>query len=100
MVGETQVSIGFDGPYNLSEVYPNPSRQRSTMDLIAESAQNVRVEIYNLLGQHVRTVYDGPVEAGTPLALSLDTAQLASGVYFARVQGERFSAVRKLTVLR
>ena len=100
MVGETQVSIGFDGPYNLSEVYPNPSRQRSTMDLIAESAQNVRVEIFNLLGQHVLMVYDGPVEAGTPLALSLDTAQLASGVYFARVQGETFSAVRKLTVVR
>lgn len=100
MVGETQVVIGFDGPYNLSEVYPNPSRQRSTLDLIAASAQNVRVEIYNLLGQHVRTVYDGRIGAGTPLALTLDTTQLASGVYFARVQGDTFSAVRKLTVVR
>jgi len=100
IVGETNARVGIDGPYALSEAYPNPVRQRSKMDLMVREAQTVSVELYNLLGQRVATVFEGDVTPQRAVALEVDARRLSSGVYFARVKGETFTTVRKMVVVR
>jgi len=68
------------------------------------NAGAVRLVIYALTGQHVRTLADGECPAGTYSATwdGRDDAgrSVASGVYLCRMEAGNFSAVRKLVLVR
>ncbi len=95
-----EVEIGLDGQFALTAFAPNPVASRATAQLAVETTQPVRVALYNVLGQRVRTLHDGPVAAGTPLTLTVDGGALPSGVYVLRATGRAFSATQRVTVVR
>ena len=82
--------------------YPNPMRQRATVELAVKEAQEVTVRLYDVLGRAVTTLHTGPVPAQETKRLRLDASQagLSSGTYFLRVRGAAFTATRQLTVVR
>jgi hypothetical protein len=84
--------------YAVSAVRPNPTSGRGRLEVQVREKQDVRVVLYNVLGQAVRTLHDGPLPANTPRTVAVDGSSLASGVYFVRVQGEAFQATRKVTL--
>ena len=99
---EINIQIGIGEAYTL-EAYPNPitSRQTPTVRFAVEKSQPVTVEVYNTLGQRVRTLYnDTPRTTGQFISLDLDASSLSSGVYFIRMQGESFTTTEKLVVVR
>jgi len=55
---------------------------------------------YNALGRRVQTLHAGPVAAHAAVEMTLRAEQLPSGVYFVRVEGETFSAARRVTLVR
>jgi hypothetical protein len=57
------------------------------------------VAMYNALGQRVRRLYDGRVSAETTRRLRVPVADLASGVYFLRLQAGGQQRTRRLTVV-
>ncbi|HXF99408.1 MAG TPA: FlgD immunoglobulin-like domain containing protein [Bacteroidota bacterium] len=90
--------------YALYQNYPNPFNPTTTIRYALKRRGDVRLEIFNLLGQRVRTlvhreqnagvysvVWDGTDEAAHPMA---------SGVYVARLDAGEFVAVRKMLLLR
>jgi hypothetical protein len=81
-------------------VRPNPVTQTGRIRLTVDRPQQVRAELYNVLGQRVRVVHDGRVAANDPVTWTLDGAKLPSGVYFVRVEGDTFSATRKFVRVR
>ncbi len=82
----------------IGHVFPNPTAGAAWLDLEVE-AQTVRVEVYDLLGRAVASVFDG-AHAGGALRLEVDTSALAPGAYVVRVTGEAFAATRRLSVAR
>ena len=62
-------------------------------------AQKVSLDIFNLLGERVVSVFDGNLPAGTH-AYRFDGRGLASGVYFYRLQAGSFIKTRKMILLR
>ncbi len=82
--------------------YPNPFTDAATVEVIVEEAQDVRVSVYNTLGERVAVLYEGRVAAapGGALQLRLDGRTLAAGVYFIRVVGETFEVARAVTRVR
>ena len=82
--------------------YPNPVRERATLELAVKEAQDVTVAVYDLLGRRVTTLHDGRLPAQETRQLSLDASRngLSSGPYFVRVQGEGFVATERLTVVQ
>ncbi len=104
----------FDGAFEYSPVveaevaprlslraYPNPFRTEAQLELTVPTAQSrVTVEVYNILGQRVALLHDGPVAASEALRPRLSAAGLSSGLYLIRVQGETFAEVRRLTLVR
>ena len=89
------------GPFAFS-VYPNPFAGAATVEVLADEAQDVRIEVFNVLGERVAVLYEGGVAAAPVGALrrQLDARNLAAGVYFVRVVGERFEATRTVTRVR
>ncbi|MEM9916834.1 MAG: alpha-amylase family glycosyl hydrolase [Bacteroidota bacterium] len=63
--------------------YPNPVAEQMAVVYELESSARVRLEVYNLLGQQVSTVFEGQLPAGPQLHTW--TADLPEGTYFLRL---------------
>ena len=79
--------------------YPNPFSQQTTVELALSEQADVKVRVYNVLGQKVATVADGEMDAGMH-KLGWDGSSLSSGVYFVRMEAESKTDVHKVTVVR
>ena len=84
--------------------YPNPFNPSTTIRYQLPSASKVRLEIYDVLGQKVRTLVSESQPAGY-LRVAWDgrdeqAVAVAAGVYLYHLQAGEFSQVRKLLLLK
>lgn len=95
--------------FALSQNYPNPFNPTTSMTYALPVDSRVTVEIFNVIGQRVRTLVNGDVTAGYHVAEWDGTGNggqhLASGVYMLQmsakgVDGKSFNQVRKLMMLK
>jgi hypothetical protein len=105
MVGDGTLPV----EYALSQNYPNPFNPTTNITYALPVQSRVAVEIYNVLGQRMRTVVNDDMPAGYHVAEWDGTGnggqQLASGVYFLHLSakgtnGKSFSEVRKLMMVK
>ena len=90
--------------YELAQNYPNPFNPSTTIRFDLPSAGRVRLDIYNLLGERIRTLVDEVLEAGFQKAtwdgMNHAGAQVVSGVYFYRLEAEGYRSTRKMILMR
>jgi hypothetical protein len=97
--------------FNLYQNYPNPmpldrsaSHPGTVIRFDIAKTGMVTLEVYNLLGQKVRTLLNAPRQAGTHHVRwdGKDDAgkMLPGGVYFCRFRADNFKQVRKLVLIR
>jgi hypothetical protein len=97
-------SAGLPGVFALAQNYPNPFNARTTIPYRLAQAGAVRLTLYNLLGQPLRTlidevqqagfhqiIWDGRDEVGHPVA---------SGVYLYRLQAGTEVQLRRAVMLK
>ncbi len=65
--------------FHLTALAPNPAQQRSAFALQVRQAQPVRVAVFDVMGRHLHTLFEGTLDGGVNLPLTLDVAH-ASGV--------------------
>lgn len=65
-------------------ISPNPFNPTTTIHFTLSEALDVQLEVYNLVGQKVATLANGPYAAGTH-RVSFDGRELPSGIYFSRL---------------
>ncbi len=95
-----EINVPFEGAFELGGPQPNPTSGRAEVQLVAEEAQDVRIDLYDMLGRRVRTLYDDRISAEHPVLQQVNVRDLASGTYFLRVIGEEFDATRRLVRIR
>ncbi len=83
----------------LSAVYPNPSPQ-AAFTLTVRHPQHVRIDLFDLNGRRVDTLYEGFLQAGTSRRFTIGGKDLPSGVYLYRVVGEDFADSRAVVLVR
>ena len=91
--------------YSLSDNYPNPFNPETTIKYQLPEAGDVNLEIYNMLGQVVRSLVSTNQNAGRYVLqwdATNDSGQpLSSGIYFYRIQaGGEFQSVKKMLLLK
>ena len=91
--------------FELAQNYPNPFNPTTTIEYSVPEASDVRVGIYNLLGQEIRTLAFGEHQPGFYTAmwdgLNSNGARVESGVYIYRMSSQAgFSATKKLVLLK
>ena len=96
--------LGIPDVYALEQNYPNPFNPITFINYQLPEATNVKILIYNVLGQKVATLVDQPMNAGyyniSWSGLNQYGSPVSSGVYLYRIETEGFSAVRKLMYLK
>jgi hypothetical protein len=85
--------------YFLSQNHPNPFNPSTTIRYGIPDAGMVNLELYDLVGQRVRSLVQETQEAGT-YEIRLDAQGLSSGTYFYRLQSGTFVETKKLTLVR
>ena len=90
--------------YGLSQNYPNPFNPTTSIEFALPEAADVSLEIYNLLGQKVRTLVNGYVSAGYVTTrwdgLDQHGQEVGSGTYIYRLKTTDQSFSKKLVLMK
>lgn len=103
--GEQSIPAAF----SLKQNFPNPFNHLTVIRYDLRSESQVRLEVFDVLGQKVATIFDGWESPGSyakifeasrfPSGLT-SKGGYASGVYFYRLQAGEFTETRKMLFLR
>jgi len=83
----------------LNQNYPNPFNNSTTISYILPSNGKTVCEVFNILGQKVMTIDNGVLPAGYH-SMSLNAAELASGIYIYKVISGQYSQSKKFTLMK
>ncbi len=105
-------TIGIQGDQNLAQLpqgfslsqnYPNPFNAttliRYAVPAVSGQQSTVSLKIYNILGQKVATLVNEKQPPGYR-AVSWDAGDMASGIYFYRLQAGEFVQTKRLLLLK
>ncbi len=98
-VGNENVEEQLPLSFFLAQNYPNPFNPVTTINYGLKTDCQVRLVLYNTLGQQVMTLVDAWSQAGQH-QVRLDASSLASGLYVYRMTAADFTAIRKLVVVK
>ncbi|MCP4580394.1 MAG: T9SS type A sorting domain-containing protein [candidate division Zixibacteria bacterium] len=96
------------GPENSLEIprefalvgsYPNPFNASATIKYNLAASSQVTIEIYDILGQKVTTLVDNRQPAGYH-QVTWNAADMATGMYFYKLNAGEFSETKKMMLLK
>jgi hypothetical protein len=85
--------------FKLGQNYPNPFNGSTTIDYALPKTGNIRLEVYNILGQRVAVLLEERKEAGL-YSYTWDAAGWPSGVYFYNLKIGKNSGTKKMLFLK
>lgn len=85
--------------FRLFQNYPNPFNPTTLISFSLAKQEYVKLEIYDILGQKVATVFEGVLGVGEH-SINFDASSLSSGTYIYRISTKDFSAEKKMNVLK
>ena len=85
--------------YTLEQNYPNPFNPATRIRFNLPEAGNVKLTIYNILGQEIRTLVNEYKESGV-YTISFDASGLNSGMYIYKIEANGFVQTRKMTLVK
>ncbi len=90
--------------FELAQNYPNPFNPETQIEFLVPYQSDVKVEVYNISGQLVKTLVDGRITAGVHHiawnGLSNSGTNVSSGVYLYRMTGPGFVQTKKMLMLK
>jgi len=100
-------AVGINDPFDLQipkefvlmQNYPNPFNPVTNIRFGLPVASDVRVEIYNILGQRVLTLLDEHKPAGYHV-VQFNATKFGSGLYFYRIKADNFNQVKKMFLVK
>jgi len=107
--------VDFDGSFEYSDVvevdvqtpltfaldqnYPNPFNPSTSIQYSIPETGNVRLAVFNLIGEEVAVLVNGTVQAGH-YEVSFNASSLPSGVYLYKLQSANSVEVKKMMLLK
>jgi photosystem II stability/assembly factor-like uncharacterized protein len=85
--------------YHLSQNYPNPFNPSTTIEFSIPITSNVKLLVFNILGERVETLVDERLNTGT-FRVRWDPHGLASGLYIYRIQAGTFVETKRMLLIK
>ncbi len=91
--------------YSLEQNYPNPFNPTTKIKFSVPEMASVRLEIYNILGEKVRTLLNGESFNAGNFNVTWDARNdygqmVPTGIYLYKIQAGKFSSVKKMMLLK
>jgi len=97
--------VGINGNNNiplrfaLEQNYPNPFNPATVIKYQLPKSSNVKIRVFDLLGQEVAKLVDGNIEAGYH-QVEFNGSDLASGLYLYKIEADGFTDVKKMMLVK
>ncbi len=85
--------------YKLEHNYPNPFNPSTTIGFSLPKDDNVQLKIYDVLGNEVSILINGPVKAGKH-EVKFNANGLSSGIYFYSLKANNFNQTYKMVLIK
>lgn len=96
-----EVETEIPKQFSLYQNYPNPFNPVTTISFTIPQSGNVKLVLYNALGQEIATLIHQEMNAGIyNYQLMIDNYKLSSGVYFYKLQSGSFTQTKKLLLMK
>jgi len=96
---EDENDLIIPGECVLYQNFPNPFNPITEIKFNLSQSSDVRLDVYNIMGQHIATLIDGRLDAGIH-SCEWNAEGNATGVYFYRLKAEAFSATKKMILIK
>jgi hypothetical protein len=96
------VEVNFNSHVNnftMDQNYPNPFNPSTTITYSLPVASNVKLSVFNALGQQVKIIENVYKNAGS-YKITLNAYDLNSGIYFYKIEAGQFSSIRKMILVK
>jgi hypothetical protein len=95
------ISGATDASFMLGQNYPSPFNPITTIEFSIPDDSPTSLKVYNTLGQEVATLIDGQsLSSGLIHRVTFDGSNLSSGTYYYILKSGKFSAVKKMILLK
>ncbi len=91
---------GAPAEFSLAQNYPNPFNPTTEIKFSVESSGQARLDIFNVAGQQVGTLFNETAIVGQYYKVKFDATNFPSGVYLYRLQSGTRSTSKKLVLLK
>ena len=95
---EVEVTIAPQ-TFSLEQNYPNPFNPTTTISYSLPKASNVKLIVYNTLGQEIKTLVSEYKAAGN-YTINFNASALPSGIYFYKLEADSFTQIKKMILLK
>ena len=85
--------------FSLDQNYPNPFNPATRIRYALPEPASVRMPIYDVLGREVAVLVDRQQAAGA-YEVTFEASGLPSGLYFYRLETDRFSEIRQMSLIK
>jgi len=99
VTGVVPVGNHIPGKFNLKQNYPNPFNPQTTIEFDIPENSNVKVVVYNSLGQFIAKLVDTDLNAGS-YRTSFNAAEFSSGIYYYRMTANNTIYINKMILIK
>jgi len=85
--------------FNLYQNYPNPFNPRTVIRYSLSENQNTSLKIYDVLGNEVVSLVNEKQNSGS-YNIEFDGTNLPSGIYFYKITSGKYSAVKRMVLIK
>jgi hypothetical protein len=96
---EVEVDVKAPLTFNLQQNYPNPFNPSTKINYSIPQAGNVRLAVYNIVGEEVAVLVNGYTDAGR-FHVTFDASNLPSGVYLYKLQSANSVQTKKMILMK
>jgi flagellar hook assembly protein FlgD len=90
--------------FSLGQNYPNPFNPSTTIEYSLAQEDNVSLEVFNILGQHIVTLVDDILPAGEYQAIwngvDKNGIPVSSGIYLYRIRAGMYIENKKMILMK
>jgi hypothetical protein len=95
-----EVDINGVNKFELSQNYPNPFNPGTVIEfLLPEDASNVRLSIFNVLGEKVSELVNSALTSGK-YKFQWNAQNQSAGIYFYELRADNFVSIKKMNLLK
>jgi hypothetical protein len=98
-IGIQPISNEIPSEYSLQQNYPNPFNPVTNIIFSVPKTGLVKLTVFDASGRETAVLFNGELSAGT-YNYDFDASQLASGIYFYKLESNDYSQTKKMVLVK
>lgn len=98
-IGDEQPNGIIPSKFSLNPAYPNPFNPQTSISFEIPARSYVSLKAFDILGRNIAVLAEGYYDAGA-YTKTFSGSELASGIYFIRLETEKYTANQKILLIK